>query len=271
MDKRLWLTSALIVSFMCSAAMAAPVVVPADQFPNFSNGEYLQPNTVYQNSAISTNMAGVSSGQVWANAIYVDGAICEAGKFLPANTVTCVTCLENNYCTGGTFELSASDQGISQCLNGLSSPAGSTSADMCEMRNTTCEAGTYLPAHSADCEVCPENSYCGGGEFAESASDQGVSACASGLVSPEGTISAGGCGKIMRVGEDVLYLTSEKQTTPALAVKLEGKVYYAKMTPGDVAVSAESTQSLRTRVDGVEYSIHDNTVTPQDTSQIGQR
>lgn len=126
--------------------------------------------------------------------------------------------------------------------------------------DVTCVPGKYVAANTHYCSECPENSYCIGGTFdAPLSVAQGIKACPTGLVSPQGTISSGGCGKIMHVGEDVLYLTSEQQTTPALAVKLEGKVYYAKMTPGAKAINEATNTSLRTRVDGVEYSIHDNT------------
>lgn len=99
--------------------------------------------------------------------------------------------------------------------------------------------------------LCGENHYCPGDNVAH--------ACATGLVSPEGTTSAGGCGKIMHVGDDVLYLTSERQTLPALAVKIDGTVYYARTTRGAKPMNGTTSKSLRTKIDGVEYSIHDNT------------
>ena len=265
MGKHLWLVSILMMVFLVSDAVAAGVLVPASQFPNFANGEYMQPNMIYQNSALAVNMDGVYEGEVWAKAVYTDGAVCSPGTYLPANKVVCETCLEDNYCLGGTFLLSAENQGITSCVDGLSSPAGASSADMCDLLHITCDAGTYLPAGATsarDCAICPENKYCGDDnprEFvANAVEDQGVASCPSGLVSPRGTTSVGGCGKIMHIGEDVLYLTSEQQTTPALAVKLEGKVYYAKMTPGAKAINEATNTSLRTRVDGVEYSIQDN-------------
>jgi len=329
MDKHLRLTSELIVFFSCSAAMAAPVTVPAGQFPNFLNGEYMQPNMVYQSSAIAANMAGVYEGEVWANAVYIDGAICEAGTYLPANTVICETCLENNYCTGGTFTPSSENQGISACADGFVAPAGSTTgfdcqsvkvlclagrylpafetscavcpennycpggaydrnyeepqglvpclngqvsaagsseASDCHVVDIICPAGKYLPAHATDCEICSENNYCTGGVFYyPRAANQGITPCADGLVAPEGTKAANLCGKIMHIGEDVLYLTSERQTMPALAVKLNGKVYYAKMTNGAVPINGTTSTYLETIVDGNTYTIHDNTVEEQTT------
>ena len=114
-----------------------------------------------------------------------------------------------------------------------------------------CEPGYY--SSSNGCVICEENHYCTGGE------NSSMQNCPSGLVSPTGTISADNCGKIMLVGENVLYLTQVQQTTPALAVKVDGKTYYAKTTPIS-QIEQPSEHFLRTKIDGVEYSIHDNTV-----------
>jgi len=119
-----------------------------------------------------------------------------------------------------------------------------------------CPAGEYLDEGSGECVVCAENNYCVGGA-------EPMQQCPEGLVAPIGTVSADLCGKILRVDEDMLYLTQVKQTTPALAVKLDGRFYYAKIEP----LSDEGNQmngttntSLRTNIDGVEYYIHDNTI-----------
>ena len=69
MDRRLLLTSAVVMNFVCPAMAVSPVIVPAGQFPNPENNEYMQPNTIYEDAAIATNMAGVYRGDVWAKAI----------------------------------------------------------------------------------------------------------------------------------------------------------------------------------------------------------
>ena len=120
-----------------------------------------------------------------------------------------------------------------------------------------CDPGYYLPENTNECVICDENHYCVGGENAI------MEPCPDGLVSPRGTSVADNCGKIMRVGEDMIYLTQTQQTTPALAVKMDGKIYYAKTTPissGAKPMNINTTHSLRTMIDGVEYSIHDNTI-----------
>lgn len=58
----------------------------------------------------------------------VAGVTCAAGYYLPANANECAICLENNYCTGGTYNFDANNaQGITQCDIGYSSAAGASS------------------------------------------------------------------------------------------------------------------------------------------------
>ena len=133
-----------------------------------------------------------------------------------------------------------------------------------EPTSRNCDAGYYLPKESDTCELCLENHYCGGGQYTYSETiAQGISDCPEGLVSPSGTAQVGLCGKIMHVGDDIMYLTSIKQTTPALNVRIDDTVYYAKMTPlsnGEKPINKNTEHSLHTVVDGVEYTIYDNTV-----------
>ncbi len=127
-----------------------------------------------------------------------------------------------------------------------------------------CDAGYYLPANSIECQLCSENHYCDGGDYIISAEqDAGIELCPDGVMSPEGTSGANGCGKILHVGDNIIYLTTVQETTPALAVRLENEVYYARTTPvseGAKPMNKDTTESLRVKIDGIEYSIHDNTI-----------
>lgn len=116
-----------------------------------------------------------------------------------------------------------------------------------------CEPGYYLSSSTNKCVICEKNHYC---------INNVMNACPDDLVSPVGTSDAKDCGKIIRVGEDMMYLTQRMTELPALAVKIEGKVFYAKLTPidkGEKPMNINTEHSLRTKIDGVEYSIHDNT------------
>ena len=120
-----------------------------------------------------------------------------------------------------------------------------------------CDAGYYFSENTNECVICDENHYCVGGENAV------MKPCPDGLVSPRGTISAGECGKKFHVGEDIMYITAEKTTTPALAFKFDNKIYYAKMAPvsdGVKHMNINTTRSLKILYKNVEYYIYDNTV-----------
>lgn len=120
--------------------------------------------------------------------------------------------------------------------------------------STECEPGYYLPTATNECVICKENHYCINGV---------MNSCPDDLVSPAGTSDAKDCGKIMRVGEDMMYLTQRQPELPALAVKIYGQVFYAKLTPiseGEKPMNINTEHSLQTKIDGVEYSIHDNTI-----------
>ncbi len=119
-----------------------------------------------------------------------------------------------------------------------------------------CDAGYYFSENTTECVICDENHYCVGGENAV------MEHCPDGLVSPRGTISAGECGKKFHVGEDIMYITAEKTTTPALAFKFDNKIYYAKMTPvsdGKKTMNANTTKSFHVLHNGKEYTVHDAT------------
>jgi len=58
--------------------------------------------------------------------------VCPIGTYLPGNGDSCVACLADNYCGGGTYTLGAStDTGLVACASGLFSPVGARSEDDC--------------------------------------------------------------------------------------------------------------------------------------------
>ena len=186
-----------------------------------------------------------------------------ANYTIETNTITLGTPTKTGYTFGGWYTTSNfSGSAVTQIAKGTT--GNKTFYAKWILASVTCHAGQYLPANSTTCATCPEDSYCSGGSFNyPNNSDNGIKACTTGLVAPQGTTSAGGCGKIMYVDGTKLYLTSEKRTSPALAVRIDGVVYYASMTSlasGAKPMNSATSKSLRTRINGIEYSIHDNTV-----------
>lgn len=120
-----------------------------------------------------------------------------------------------------------------------------------------CDAGYYLPENTNECVMCDENHYCVGGENAIKQK------CPDSLVAPIGAKTSGECGRIMHMGDDIIYLTRDKQTTPALAVQIGNDVYYAKMAPvndGVKPMNKNTANSFKTELHDIEYYIYDNTI-----------
>ncbi len=124
-----------------------------------------------------------------------------------------------------------------------------------------CAPGNYLPANATECEVCLSDHYCSGNVYdLDNDSAQGITPCPTGLVSAPGSKNAGYCGIMLHMDDDVMYLTSVKQTSPALAVRIDGDIYYGRISGGVKAMNEDTSHQLRVRIDGQEYSIHDNTI-----------
>ena len=76
---------------------------------------------------------------------------CKPGEYLPQGVETCVECLANSYCLGGTFDKKpTTNMGIIACESGLKSPAGSQRATDCGHVLNINGARIYL--HAADDE-----------------------------------------------------------------------------------------------------------------------
>ena len=130
MNKKLFLTSAIAMGFV------APAIAEPTNTGSFPSNGYMQEDYTYTNAATSTNMAGVTEGEVNAVAEY-ENILYELarGKYLPASSETPIDCNQNGYyCPGdqnGVY-YSSSVQGLSQCPNGYGNSAtGAGSEDEC--------------------------------------------------------------------------------------------------------------------------------------------
>ena len=90
-------------------------------------------------SACTCNSGYTSNGSINGSTLSTNGCSeivgglysCDAGYYLPAYTEICSKCLENNYCSGGTYQFSTIPQGITQCPNGLVAPQGMWEGGQC--------------------------------------------------------------------------------------------------------------------------------------------
>jgi len=134
----------------------------------------------------------------------------------------------------------------------------------CVDENLVCGSGEYLPAHWFKCETCPENNYCVGGTYPYSETNSnGTTQCPTGLFAPSGMWEAAQCGRILHVGDGFVYLRSTKKTSPSLHLDLDHDGvadYFGNMTTLDVPMSHGTSRKLKVRMNGIVYSIYDDSV-----------
>lgn len=93
-----------------------------------------------------------------------------SGGEVPGNS--CNQCGANSGSTGGTVSTCTCNEGYT--YNGFSETEGGD----CTLIHVSCEVGEYLPQGASECVPCEQESYCGGGEFDYSATqDQGIEPC----------------------------------------------------------------------------------------------
>ena len=143
---------------------------------------------------------------------------------------------------------------------------------MFEPTTYNCDAGYFLGAKAFDCAICPENHYCPGGAFMYSETDvQGMFECASGTFSPIGMWENTQCGRRFHVDDEIMFLRATKQTEHALHIDINGDGvadFFANLTTADVPIHKDSSRKLKIKIDGVVYSAYDDTVNPNEQSEV---
>jgi hypothetical protein len=134
----------------------------------------------------------------------------------------------------------------------------------CVDENLVCGAGEYFVAHDYKCSKCPLNSYCPGGvyQYSETVSAGAIS-CPNNLYSPAGMSSSNQCGRILHVGENVVYLHSVKKTSPALHIDMDNDGiadFFGNMTTLDVPMNSATERKLKINYNGQTYSVYDDTI-----------
>ncbi len=73
-----------------------------------------------------------------------------------------------------------------------------------------------------------------------------------------GADEAGDCGHVLHIGNNAkIHLRNNKKTSPSLYAEINGKIFYANMTPN------RNTGQLRTQINGIIYSIIDDAITSE--------
>ena len=198
---------------------------------------------------------------------------CPSGQYLPANIDGCRACPINGTCNGGTYSFNESkSQGIdfsfpftqsqiNSCVSGLIGIDNNNHLNIFAIfspNQHTCTPGYYLPANIDECTICPTNNICSGGTYKfNETTDQGIEPC------PDGTFAPGGTSycyeHILHIGEDVVYLKSDKLTTPSLNIGMDDGIFYANMTTTPTPMNAGTDHVLKIEYDGVVYYVCDDT------------
>lgn len=165
---------------------------------------------------------------------------CSYGYYMTSSSSS-TTCNTTPTAGNACRPCSAAGTGFS-CSGGTSCPS------------KTCSAGYYLPANSSTCTQCPSGYYCVGGTFPKSSSVQGRTVCSSSTpFSPEGTQESGGCGRLLHIGSDTLYLRSGKKTTPSLNILIDGKQFYGSL-------NTYINSNFKINSGSTTYSLYDDSV-----------
>ena len=192
--------------------------------------------------------------------------VCATGYYLPANTDICEICPSWAVCDGGIYTFNENiNQGIlikAKVNNGCGKILP-VLTPIFELNEHNCSAGYYMPMNYDGCVVCPANSYCSGGTYMfNKIIDQGIESCPNNWYSPMGMSSVAQCGRILHVGEDIVYLRNVKKTTPSLNIKVGDDIFYGNMTVNDVYMHNGAMHKLKIRFNDTTYSVYDDTVEP---------
>ena len=156
---------------------------------------------------------------------------------------------------------------VGGCNQSLLYPNGedSTMRALFEPKTYDCDVGYYLPANTDGCTICPENSYCSGGTYTfNETENQGITSCPDGLFAPNGMWQESQCGRILHLGDEIVYLRSEKVTTPSLNIDVDGDGtpdFFGNMTTANVYMHNGSNRQLNIQFNNQTYSVYDDTIT----------
>lgn len=200
---------------------------------------------------------------------------CNSGYYVPANNDGCVVCPDVYDCNGGNFTFNEGhDQGntfkvqvSANITNGCKNDFLHTFANISNITATftpnvhNCSAGYYLPANMDSCTICPAGNKCVGGTYSfNETTSSGIESC-NGSFAPVGSSEC--YDHLLHIGNEFLYLSSTKRTTPSLNVAYGNDVFYANMTTVQTVMTAGSSHYLKTIYNNEIYYVCDDTSCPQ--------
>ncbi len=131
-----------------------------------------------------------------------------------------------------------------------------------------CEPGEYLPELAEECQKCPENSYCPGGDYTYSENGVvGLNACPESTpYAPIGMWTESQCGRKLHIDDVVLYVHQEpaNPTEHRLYIRVNDVVYSANMTTVPTVMNRDSTHFLKIKYNSIEYYVCDDTTYKSD-------
>ena len=207
-------------------------------------------------NAVTTIAATTTTPSV--TTYYVNKTSCDENYYM-ANATTCSSCgIHSSTPDENTLATCTCDTGYSAdgTVNGAT-----TSINGCVLKAVTCVAGTYLPANSTQCAICPADNYCLGGSYTLSATANGALPCPNSLFAPTGMSASNQCGRKMHIGENILYLHQTKKTTPSLNVDINNDGtpdYYANMSLDPMTITANSERLLQVQYGNNTYYVYDD-------------
>ncbi|MBN1324716.1 MAG: hypothetical protein JW974_00640 [Alphaproteobacteria bacterium] len=219
-------------------------------------------------STLTTCTAGYYCPSTLINYGVTGGAIeCLAGTYSRGGNSTCTAC------TIGSYNTNNGENSCIACQDGTTtSTTGKTSCDAICSNNNNYDSSwanaTWLSGSNTVNNLCSISGCFGGYYVAVDACDavgttywsaDGLitrTACDAGLTTigfGAGADEAGDCGKVFNIGSNQVHLRSQKKTTPALYIQLNGSTYYGNMDTGQKG-------SIRANYNGIDYSIYDDSI-----------
>ena len=189
---------------------------------------------------------------------------CSAGNWVGSARAACSS-VGNGYYSTASQTISQGSTGSRSACSALSSEY--TNSDSGRDATTDCFLNTtpkkYVATAKSNQVWCAENGYCPGSVKVYYNSTGGRTACGTGLFAPAKSYRSQQCGHKMHVDgadfNDVIYLHSDKVTTPSFNVNWNDKTWYANMTLTETNMNVNSSHKFKANYNGKTYYVCDDT------------